>query len=531
MSIINELSQFLYSNLKELDTKARDIDLILYFYGFKDDIWPTLDDAALKCNIGTSKGRRSERPRQIIQNKFISIVEAGDLPSSKKCSDYISSQKIHRTDALYEYLLNHEILEDNVNLRGVMNLLHNLKLCEGYEIYNPNLEKTTRNTYDTSSAVFLIDKDLVAILKKALKSAKVLPGLLGIANLSFLKQELSTDFQWFDELVEILRLSNDSWFYINDDEEFYLMESGANTLINNLKKVRCVTAVSTINELTVSLSNSLRRRTPQKYSYPPEKIIELYLKNSRHTKINGNNIILNIEQGELTEIDKDIIEFMEGKNSSDFHSLSSHLVKKGHEKPIIDKSVLYSPLIHIDKSLGRAHYIYSIVGNTAKAQDSYVNVSKYEIFKQRLLAISTDGTDNTQIVIMRKEQHILAEWLFDGKSTELCAICNNEYSIPSLVTAHKKKRADCAENERIDPNIVMPLCYYGCDYIYEKGYIYINIGKVCSGVLPDNLSLYERSVINAVIGNDIQEKWLQGSIGYFRKPVKQPNSSFENEKI
>ncbi len=523
MSLENELSQFLNNNLRELETKNRDIELILYFYGFKNDMWPTLDDAAIKYDVGDSEGRRSERPRQIIKNKFKDIVEISNLPSAKNCADFIYSQKIHRSDVLSDKLLDLGIMEGEVNLRGIVNILHDLSLCEDYEIYTPDLQKTTRNTYVTSRVVFLIEKDLVSNLRKALTIAKVFPGLLGIAKLSFLKQELSKDFMYFDELVEVLREDIDTWFYSYKGDEFYLMESRGNTLINNLEKIRCVTTKSEIDELTVTLSNSLKART-HKYPYPPDEVIKYYLAHSKYTKTSGITVTLNINKGELSkEIDKDIIDFMKVKGHSDYPSLLKHLVKKGYKKPTIDKSVFYSPLIHVDKTLGQAHHVYSIVGSTAKEELNKIENSKYDDFRKKLIAISIDGTDRDQESIMRKEQAILRAWLFDGKNTEICAICNSEYSVSSLVTAHKKKRANCAEYERTDPNIVMPLCYYGCDYIYEKGYIYIKDGEVREGFLPKTLSSKDIFIIKTVIGNKVHNKWLEGDASYFRELHKHVN--------
>ena len=43
-----------------------------------------------------------------------------------------------------------------------------------------------------------------------------------------------------------------------------------------------------------------------------------------------------------------------------------------------------------------------------------------------------------------------------------------------LHAAHIKKRAKCTEEERTDPNIVMPLCKLGCDDLFEQGFILID---------------------------------------------------------
>ena len=60
---------------------------------------------------------------------------------------------------------------------------------------------------------------------------------------------------------------------------------------------------------------------------------------------------------------------------------------------------------------------------------------------------------------------------------DVCACCNRELPISLLVTAHIKKRAFCSLNEKLDKNIVIPMCKFGCDEIFEKGYISVKDGK------------------------------------------------------
>ena len=48
-----------------------------------------------------------------------------------------------------------------------------------------------------------------------------------------------------------------------------------------------------------------------------------------------------------------------------------------------------------------------------------------------------------------------------------------------LVAAHIKKRAACSLEEKKDyKSIVMPMCSFGCDYLYERGYIAVSDGKI-----------------------------------------------------
>lgn len=71
----------------------------------------------------------------------------------------------------------------------------------------------------------------------------------------------------------------------------------------------------------------------------------------------------------------------------------------------------------------------------------------------------------------RLEQGYLKRLLFGNKTIGKCACCHKEFPISFLITAHIKKRAFCSIEERLDKNIVMPMCKFGCDEVFEKGYI------------------------------------------------------------
>lgn len=77
--------------------------------------------------------------------------------------------------------------------------------------------------------------------------------------------------------------------------------------------------------------------------------------------------------------------------------------------------------------------------------------------------------------VFRKEQGYLRNKLFKGKKTCKCAICHNEFPIQMLVAGHIKKRSKCTREEKLDvENIAMPVCKFGCDDLFEKGYIRVN---------------------------------------------------------
>jgi hypothetical protein len=66
----------------------------------------------------------------------------------------------------------------------------------------------------------------------------------------------------------------------------------------------------------------------------------------------------------------------------------------------------------------------------------------------------------------------------------------------------------------------MPLCSFGCDYLYEKGFVYIEGGIIKDSGLVDDEYFDELSVITPLIGKTIEQRWLEGSESYFKKPSK-----------
>ena len=88
-----------------------------------------------------------------------------------------------------------------------------------------------------------------------------------------------------------------------------------------------------------------------------------------------------------------------------------------------------------------------------------------------LLAALPAGSDEAVTAVRRLEQGLLRRALIPGR-TGTCAICGDELPVQFLVAAHIKKRAHCTEAERLDiPAVAMPACKFGCDALFEEGYI------------------------------------------------------------
>ncbi|MCV5263847.1 hypothetical protein OFC55_39920, partial [Escherichia coli] len=82
----------------------------------------------------------------------------------------------------------------------------------------------------------------------------------------------------------------------------------------------------------------------------------------------------------------------------------------------------FSPLVFVDKTKGRTHYVFSLIGrHHISERDDSSSVDTYEFYLRRLRELLDFGTDETREKIARREQHILQEWLFKDKTHEDCA--------------------------------------------------------------------------------------------------------------
>lgn len=94
----------------------------------------------------------------------------------------------------------------------------------------------------------------------------------------------------------------------------------------------------------------------------------------------------------------------------------------------------------------------------------------------------------------RLEQRYLRDALFATGDVQPCGLCGRVLWRRFLVAAHIKPRRECTLEERLDlPGVVMPACLFGCDILFEHGYLYVNTTGV----------LYTRGL--AYVGPDLPE--------------------------
>lgn len=128
---------------------------------------------------------------------------------------------------------------------------------------------------------------------------------------------------------------------------------------------------------------------------------------------------------------------------------------------------------------------------------------------------SLESLDTKSESYGRLEQGFIRNHLFKGKKYSTCGICNKEYPVSFLVAAHIKKRSSCTLDEKKDYRLIaMPMCRFGCDELYEKGYIAVNEGKVLQ-IKSDPITSLIQKYIDNVIDNDCKY-WNKSSSKYFK---------------
>ncbi|MBT2616141.1 HNH endonuclease [Bacillus sp. ISL-78] len=137
-----------------------------------------------------------------------------------------------------------------------------------------------------------------------------------------------------------------------------------------------------------------------------------------------------------------------------------------------------------------------------------------EEYREIIKSFNIDTLDIEGKTKSRAEQGFLRKALFGNKTIGRCGICGKEYPISFLIAAHIKKRSFCSNEEKLDfRNIVMPMCKFGCDDLFEKGYISVDNGIVSVNgkavTLPLRLYLDQINGLNCAYWNTNTSKYFQ----------------------
>ena len=508
MSIESELISFLENRIPDIDTKDRNADLIAHFYGFRDSPWPTLEETAGIFSLSSR-----ERVRQLIDKYFRNIVQADDIPSLRQLVEIITRKQYWLYSELQETLKGSRLVEANFSIRGLFNLMSDLKMSNDYGIFVADsrwggLRQATRNSIAQAPESFVIKNSDTATINSIYKKARTLPGQYGLSNLDYLADVVGEEpfFKYRNVLRDLVKHSNFAWFKEDELEMWYMFEDRDNIIVNFSEKVFSLVDECETSRLAEAFHNALRAR-PQKREHPSLELIKEYLTSSVLFETSDNTITFTSGTDvELSPIERDIVSYLQIHGVATFSDLSDFLEGVKHGRPLIVKATNTSPIVHVNRSRGRRLHEYTLIGKPGRSDD------RYKIFQRELGSIL--NTDEPQEDKARKEQDTLRRWLFEGKDKENCAICGSEHMAAALIAAHKKKRSDCNDRERRDPNIVMAICVFGCDFLYEKRHIVVDEGIVQKGLAAD-FGTADLDYMQQLLGKKLEDRWLAGDQSYF----------------
>ena len=173
MTIESELREFfLKKNVRKSENIARDVELIAFYYGFKDDDWPTLEDTAQRFDIGTK-----ERVRQLLEDKFRKYIKHEDIKPLKDLLvafiEILGSREYWSLAEFEELASSKGITKPTDSIKGIFNLIEDMGLDHDFGIYTPDFKKASRASIEKSENIFLFNKLSIKNLKEYWKKLQL----------------------------------------------------------------------------------------------------------------------------------------------------------------------------------------------------------------------------------------------------------------------------------------------------------------------------------------------------------------------
>ena len=491
-------------------TLERDIQIVLTYFGLGNQVFPTYDSVAGEFCISTR-----ERVRQIVTDKFVNRIDRTKFPIVQTICHVIEKEDIRFVDDFIQELKLEGLIEGKVHIRGLFQLLDRF-IDLDFKVYNLDIEAASENDFLHKEKLLIIKNGKQEKLRTRMKELKTLPGIHGMVNfLDVISKNnwLYDDIPLYQSLIQHSETAK-VFFETGNHNMWYMFENRDNIIINSLGKVVNVTNQVKVDILAETIHSDISKRSLQK-NIPSVSIIKQYLLSSSKIELNGEYAIINVDKSNLTDIESDIYNYFitENKFTVTFSELNSYLENKGYSEPTRKQKLYHCPFLYVDKSYGVRNYQLKLISQFSPQNSFEEKLNNYEKYKNLLKRLH-GKTDINRHVKQRTEQYLLKRWLFQNKETEECAICGRTFSIKSLVAAHKKKRANCTEDERTDPNIVMPVCLFGCDHLYEHEYIRIYSGQIHIQN-TDALQDSEKEYLLALENRKVDHRFLEGSESYF----------------
>lgn len=495
--------------------------IMLDFYGFRGgDPFRTL------AACGEPRGLTRERIRQILAKTLPKIGPIA-VPDLRRALSIFEERRFWSGTALRTRLIDAGVIGEDAVAEAVIFLLADLGLDSRHSVYDQWLRPISRTHWQTTADTMILPESLAESVRKHIKPVRTAPGQTGIVGLEeVLSHREGIDDDHVAVLRHILSLDPATWVTEYGGRTCYIVEDLDTQLFSFSEKIFRNDGWLNISTLTEICRNTLRGRM-ETYRYPDRGLLETYFRSSQWFECDGDRVrYLGIDRSRaarsgnlLRDIDRDIIAYLHDRPYGDFSAMRDHLVELGHGQDTVTAVISSSALVYVDRSRGRGYHRYTLVDHLiegAISRDGEDELSAYERCRRRLEALEGEATDGDTESTHRREQHILQDYLFEGRDHQHCALCGHQYGVHALIAAHKKRREHCAPAERLDPDIVMPLCLFGCDYLYEHSHVAVIDGHVRSHS-ADAHGAGEREAMARLDGRPVEERWLAGKAGYFER--------------
>jgi hypothetical protein len=357
LSIEQELIGYLEAVMPAGPHKARNINIVRYFYGFDAAAWPTLEETAEIFGVGTR-----ERVRQIINEALRRRADAGKLPALKEALRLLRSRSFWAAGELASRIAQRTGDAPRLHLRGLLNLMHDLGMAESYEAYDPRLERLTRGQLASGVDYALVREDAVTDLQFALHGARRQSCRYGLANTARLTGQLGAAPQ-VAAVTALLRMDRGCWTAPDGDGFWYAVESQDNVLVAMAAKVFALTDEADLSRLSGTLWNALHARAGRQ---PHGGVLEVeaWIRGSRYFRVEEGRVRFLGKAGELTPVERELAGFLASHDGADYAAIKAHLSARGVLASAIPKAATQSPIVHIDRSGGLRAYRYSLVGRS-----------------------------------------------------------------------------------------------------------------------------------------------------------------------
>ncbi|WP_067587307.1 hypothetical protein [Endozoicomonas ascidiicola] len=529
MSIRKELINL----LEDQKITAEKLNAILLYFGFIDSQLYTLEKIGEELGV-TKQAVTAMISRKLISKQTLSLkIKINEFIGIVDSKNYWSINNLEEEMEI-AMLIN----EDEFNITGIFLLIDKLGIKTNSKLCNINLDEQARNHDGSNRTEYIISKDFLETIKQKFNKALRLQGKCGIANLEYIKEYLGADYSLIKELLlkqpKLWTSGN-----LEDDTFYYLLENRESTIINYHKLVFKIIDRVNPEYLSELYHNAMfagkKAEKRKEYTIPPKDVIQQYFESSKYFNNLNGMIIYTGDKKELSETNRLIVSFFnKTKTEVTFREIKDYLLESGISEDRINQMVTHSPIIYKNTSPGRKNYLYSLVSNNFPDHNNLELIDDFaEDTNELLQKISKNGTDKDTTTLRRLEHPALEKYLtklYKNGLFSCCAICKKEFATTKeWIVAHKFKRKDCSDDIRTDVNIVMPLCIYGCDPLYEKGFIVINgnTGIVTTGE-RSNLSDYGNEYIDRIIGKKIDPIWMRGkSPTYFKEKFDEVNEKIK----